>query len=47
MPVGTISKRAVDALKWKSPGPPQQFLWDASLRGFGVYVLASGTKVYM
>ncbi|MBM3578903.1 MAG: site-specific integrase [Alphaproteobacteria bacterium] len=42
-----INKRAVDTLTWRSPGPPQQFLWDTMLRGFGVYVLASGQKVYV
>ncbi|WP_292529547.1 site-specific integrase [Methylocystis sp.] len=47
MPVGTISKRAVDGLKWQPPGPSQQFLWDTALRGFGVYVLASGAKAYV
>lgn len=42
-----INKRAVDALTWRPPGPPQQFLWDTVLRGFGVYVLASGQKTYV
>ncbi|RNJ50295.1 site-specific integrase [Methylocystis hirsuta] len=42
-----INKRAVDALNWRPPGPPQQFLWDTALRGFGVYVLASGQKTYV
>jgi Arm DNA-binding domain len=44
---GIISKRTVDALKWQPPGPPQQFLWDTALRGFGVYGLASGQKTYV
>jgi hypothetical protein len=44
---GIISKRTVDALKWQPPGPPQQFLWDTALRGFGVYGLASGQKSYV
>jgi integrase len=47
MAKGTISKRAIDALKWNPPGPPQQFLWDTAMRGFGAYVLASGLKVYV
>ncbi|NUJ80300.1 site-specific integrase [Methylocystis sp. FS] len=42
-----ISKRTVDALTWRPPGPPQQFLWDTSLLGFGIYVLASGQKTYV
>ncbi|MGD9658756.1 MAG: tyrosine-type recombinase/integrase [Methylocystis sp.] len=44
---GKISKRTVDALEWRSPGPAQQFLWDTALQGFGVYVLASGQKTYV
>jgi integrase len=47
MPREKITKRAVDALSWTPPGPPQQFLWDTALRGFGVYVLASGQKTYV
>ena len=47
MPREKISKRTVDALQWTPPGPPQQFLWDTALRGFGVYVLASGQKTYV
>ena len=47
MAIGKISKRTVDALAWTPPGPPQQFLWDTALRGFGVYVLASGAKTYV
>jgi hypothetical protein len=42
-----ITKRAVDALQWTPPGPPQQFLWDTALCGFGLYVLASGQKTYV
>lgn len=44
---GKISKRSVDALEWGPQGPPQQFLWDTALSGFGVYVLASGQKTYV
>jgi integrase len=47
MPREKISKRTVDAITWTPPGPPQQFLWDTALRGFGVYVLASGQKTYV
>jgi integrase len=47
MAIGKISKRTVDALQWTPPGPPQQFLWDTALRGFGCYVLASGAKTYV
>ncbi len=47
MPREKISKRTVDALQWTPPGPPQQFLWDTALRGFGVYALASGQKTYV
>ncbi len=42
-----ISKRTVDAFQWQAPGPKQQFLWDTALRGFGVYALESGQKVYV
>lgn len=42
-----ISKRVVDAFEWREPGPKQQFLWDTALRGFGVYALSSGQKVYV
>jgi len=47
MAIGKISKRTVDALTWTPPGPPQQFLWDTALSGFGVYALASGQKTYV
>jgi len=42
-----INKRSVDGLEWTPPGPPQQFMWDTLLRGFGVYVLASGVRTYV
>jgi hypothetical protein len=47
MPTAKISKKTVDALTWSPPGPPQQFLWDSALKGFGVYILASGKKTYV
>lgn len=42
-----LTKRAVDALEWKSGGPAQAFLWDEALTGFGVYVLESGKKTFV
>jgi integrase len=47
MAIGRISKRTVDALEFDPAGPAQQFLWDSTLAGFGVYVLATGKKVYV
>jgi integrase len=46
MAVGRISKRTVDAL----PVPEakkRSFLWDGSLKGFGVMALPSGAKTYV
>jgi integrase len=43
---GRISKRAVDALRYKA-GRDRQFLWDDALAGFGVAVFPSGKKVYV
>lgn len=44
MPVGSVSKRTVDALK---PGPKDLFLWDATMRGFGVKCTPAGNRVYL
>jgi Arm DNA-binding domain len=46
MATGRISKRAVDALRYKA-GRDRQFLWDDALAGFGVAVFPSGKKVYV
>jgi len=44
MATGTITKRAVDALK---AGTSDLFLWDDDLSGFGVKATPAGTKVYL
>ncbi|HIQ19296.1 MAG TPA: DUF4102 domain-containing protein [Novosphingobium capsulatum] len=44
MATGTITKRAVDAMK---AGPRDAFLWDADLPGFGVKVTPAGARVYL
>ena len=44
MPTAKISKKTIDALSWNPPGPPQQFLWDSALKGFGVYILRPARK---
>ena len=44
MATGTITKRAVDAIK---PGAGDLFLWDDELSGFGVKVTPAGAKVYL
>lgn len=44
MATGTITKRAVDAIK---AGAADQFLWDDDLSGFGVKVTPAGSKVYL
>jgi Arm DNA-binding domain len=46
MATGRISKRAVDALRYKA-GRDRQFLWDDALAGFGVAAFPSGKKVYV
>jgi len=51
--VGKISKRTVDAAHWK-PNPKQAkpkanptFLWDETLKGFGLQILPTGIKSYI
>lgn len=44
MPTGKITKRAVDSL---SPGEKDILLWDEDLRGFGVKVTPTGSKIYL
>ena len=44
MATGTITKRAVDAIK---PGTSDVFLWDDDLSGFGVKGTPAGAKVYL
>ncbi len=44
MATGTITKRAVDAIK---AGTSDLFLWDDDLSGFGVKVTPAGAKVYL
>ena len=39
-----LTKRAVEAIK---PEPRDVFIWDAELRGFGVRVKPSGTRIYL
>jgi integrase len=42
-----MTKRHIDALKFDPDGPAAQILWDRTLPGFGVRVLASGTKSFI
>lgn len=44
MATGTITKRAVDAIK---PDGADQYLWDDALPGFGLKVTPSGSRVYL
>src|SRR5665213_2002382 len=44
MAVGKVTKQAVDALK---PGAGDEFLWDTTLKGFGVRVAKNGEKSYV
>ncbi len=44
MGVGNITKRAVDAAK---AARTDSFLWDSTLRGFGVKITPKGRKVYI
>ncbi len=44
MPVGSITKRTVDALE---PSSSDRFLWDEDLTGFGLRVTPSGHKSYV
>lgn len=44
MATGTITKRAVDAIK---PTDADQYLWDDALPGFGLKVTPGGSKVYL
>lgn len=39
-----LSKRVIDAAK---PGAKQQFLWDETLKGFGLLILPSGKKSFI
>jgi integrase len=44
MAVGSITKRAVDALK---PGQAEQYLWDDEVSGFGLKVTPKGGRTYL
>jgi integrase len=44
MATGKITKTSVDALQ---PGERDSFLWDAELKGFGVKVTPSGSRIYI
>ncbi len=44
MAQASISKRTVDAA---AAGPKDSFLWDSELRGFGLKVTPSGSKIYI
>jgi hypothetical protein len=46
MPMGRITKRAVDALQCPA-GKDREFLWDDALAGFGVAAFPSCKKVYV
>jgi integrase len=45
MPTGKITKRTVDELE--APTSGVQFLWDTTVKGFGIYVTARGCKTYV
>lgn len=42
-----LTKRSIDALKYKAGGPSSQFLWDGSIPGFGIRVFESGAKSFV
>ena len=44
MSTGKIDKRAVDAIQ---PGDRDRYLWDETLKGFGLKVTPAGRKVYL
>ncbi len=39
-----LTKRAVDAAP---PGPADNFLWDQTVKGFGVKITPAGAKIYV
>ena len=44
MPSLKLTKTAVEA---EQPGSADRFLWDTSLRGFGVKITPNGAKVFL
>lgn len=47
MAVGKITKRSVEAIEVPAKGTPRDYLWDTTLKGFGVMVTDGGVRSYL
>lgn len=47
VPTGKITKRSVEAIEVPARGAPRAYLWDNTLKGFGVMVTDGGVRSYL